>query len=220
MNSSTNAHNDYPQYSLLKTFGLSVTPGILITVVFVILTPVVRSLGYPPLLAFLLAFIFTGLSFELGVLLYLGKKRNDRLSLDGIVLYRDSLPLWQYFVIIPVAVVVAFGVISLMLPMESSLTGRLFTWLPEWLFMDNPNQYAAYNRSVLLVTFGLALIVRGIAIQIVEELYFRGFLLPRLSRFKIWAPVIGISPESISFVAIATGNPTIFAIAVFFSIEE
>jgi membrane protease YdiL (CAAX protease family) len=86
---------------------------------------------------------------------------------------------------------VAFGVISILLPVESTLAGRLFASLPDWLFLDNPDQYAAYNRSVLLVTFGLALFVRGIAIPIVEELYFRGFLLPRLSRFKIWAPVIG-----------------------------
>lgn len=191
MNSSTNENNDYPQYTLLQTFGLSVIPGILIAAVFTILTPVVRNLGYPPLFAFLLAFIFAGIPFELGVLLYLGHKRNERFSLNGIVLYRDAIPLWQYFVIIPVALVLAFGVITLLLPVESSIARSLFTWLPEWLFMEDPDQYAAYNRSVLLVTFGLALFVRGIAIPIVEELYFRGFLLPRLSRFKIWAPVIG-----------------------------
>jgi hypothetical protein len=42
-----------------------------------------------------------------------------------------------------------------------------------------------------VVIFTLAVLLRGIAIPIVEELYFRGFLLPRLSRFKWWAPVIG-----------------------------
>ena len=30
----------------------------------------------------------------------------------------------------------------------------------------------------------------GIAVPVVEELYFRGFLLPRLSRLGIWAPIL------------------------------
>jgi membrane protease YdiL (CAAX protease family) len=59
------------------------------------------------------------------------------------------------------------------------------------MFLDDPDLYAGYNQSSLVVIFVLALIVRGFAIPIVEELYFRGFLLPRLSRFNFWAPVIG-----------------------------
>lgn len=48
----------------------------------------------------------------------------------------------------------------------------------------------AHTQSVLIVTY-LALIVFGsLVAPVVEEMYFRGFLLPRLSRFKGWAPVI------------------------------
>jgi membrane protease YdiL (CAAX protease family) len=190
-NTSTPEKQGYPQYSLLRVFGLSVIPGILVALVFAVLTPVVSSFDYPPILAFLLAVLLIGLPFELGTMLYLGKKENNRYSLQGIVLYRESIPAWQYLVIIPIAFVVTFAALSLLLPVESSFAGRLFAFLPDWVFMDDAGQYASYNQTSLMVIFILAVFVRGIAIPIVEELYFRGFLLPRISRFKVWAPVIG-----------------------------
>jgi membrane protease YdiL (CAAX protease family) len=30
----------------------------------------------------------------------------------------------------------------------------------------------------------------GVALPWIEELYFRGYLLPRISRYKLWSPVI------------------------------
>lgn len=190
-NTSTPENQVYPQYSILKVFGLSVIPGILVALVFAVLTPLVSSFDLPPLLAFLLAVLLIGLPFELGTMLYLGKKENNRYSLQGIVLYRESIPAWQYLVIIPITFAVTFAALSLLLPVENNYASRLFAFLPDWLFMDDAGQYVAYDQTSLVVIFILAVFVRGIAIPIVEELYFRGFLLPRISRFKIWAPVIG-----------------------------
>jgi len=190
-NTQVSGKYDYPQFTLLKVFGLSVIPGIVITAVFMILTPIVRNLGYPPLLAFLIAVLLAGIPIELGYMLYLGKKENGRMSLNGIVLFREGIPLWQYFVIIPVSFIVTYGLIVILLPVESAIFGNLITWLPVWMFMDAAEQYSAYDQSALVVIFTLAVALRGIAIPIVEELYFRGFLLPRLSRFKWWAPVLG-----------------------------
>lgn len=190
-NTQVSGKYDYPQYSLLKVFGLSVIPGIVITVVFMLLAPIVRNLGYPAMLAFLFAVLLAGIPIELGYMLYLGKKENNRISLNGIVLFRERIPLWQYFVIIPVAFIVTYGLIMILMPVETALFGNLFTGLPDWMFMDAADQYSAYDQSTLVVIFTLAVLLRGIAIPIVEELYFRGFLLPRLSRFKWWAPVIG-----------------------------
>lgn len=190
-NTQVSGKYDYPQYSLLKVFGLSVIPGIVITAVFLLLAPIVRNLGYPAFLAFLFAVLLAGIPIELGYMLYLGKKENNRISLNGIVLFRERIPLWQYFVIIPVAFIVTYGLIMILMPVETALFGSLFAGLPEWMFMDAADQYSAYDQSALVVIFTLAVLLRGIAIPIVEELYFRGFLLPRLSRFKWWAPVIG-----------------------------
>jgi hypothetical protein len=87
---------DIPQQSLLYSAVLHLLPGVLTTVLFVITAPILVLLGYPSNLAFLLAGLFVLVPFELGFLFYQGKKRNGALSLDGIVLYREPMPLTKY----------------------------------------------------------------------------------------------------------------------------
>lgn len=80
------------QHSLMKSFLMHVLPGVLATVVFLLLKPLLDSTGYPPLLAFLLVVVLVDLPVMLGVMLYEGKKLNGRYSLDGVVLYREKVP--------------------------------------------------------------------------------------------------------------------------------
>jgi membrane protease YdiL (CAAX protease family) len=76
-------------------------------------------------------------------------------------------------------------------PLGELLRERAFSWLPGWIFLEERAQYQAYPKNVLLVTFALQLVVTGVALPWVEELYFRGCLLPRLSRYRRWAPLLG-----------------------------
>ena len=155
----------YPQYSILKVFGLSVLPGFLVAFVFIVLAPLVSSFDLPPLLAFLLAVLLIGLPFELGTMLYLGKKENNRYSLQGIVLYRESIPVWQYLVIIPIAFVVTFAALSLLFPVESDYASRLFAFLPDWLFMVDAGQYVGYDQTSLVVIFSWRCLCGGLRSQ-------------------------------------------------------
>jgi uncharacterized protein len=49
-----------------------------------------------------------------------------------------------------------------------------------------------YPRQAILVTAICALTLNGVVGPIVEELYFRGHLLPRISRFGRWAPLLNV----------------------------
>jgi membrane protease YdiL (CAAX protease family) len=42
----------------------------------------------------------------------------------------------------------------------------------------------------LLIRWIFGLVVNGIAGPVVEEMYFRGYLLPRISRLGAWAPLV------------------------------
>jgi membrane protease YdiL (CAAX protease family) len=63
--------------------------------------------------------------------------------------------------------------------------------VPEWIFLDDVAQYEVYAKNVLVVVFALHLLTTGIILPWVEELYFRGYLMPRLSRYEKWTPLIG-----------------------------
>jgi len=190
MNNST-VHQSNDQHSLVKSFLLHLAPGVFVTVAFLILKPLLDSSGYPPLLAFLLAVLLIDVPFMLGVMFYEGKKLNGRYSLAGVVLYREKVS-WKTFALVFVgAGVVVYVLLMLVTPLSALLTENLFSWLPDWIFLEEQTQYEAYAKNILLVVFTLQLVITGVILPWVEELYFRGYLLPRISRFKVWAPLLG-----------------------------
>lgn len=170
---------------------MHIIPGIFTTFGLVIFKPLVDLTDFPPLLAFLSAVLLIDIPIMLGVMLNEGKKLNGRLSLEGVVLYRDKVS-WKSFVLLFAgAFVVLYLVIMLSTPLSSILADTLFSWLPEWIFFDDVVQYEGYAKNTLILVFTLQLAITGVILPWVEELYFRGYLLPRISRYSGWAPLIG-----------------------------
>ncbi|MBN2499254.1 MAG: CPBP family intramembrane metalloprotease [Anaerolineales bacterium] len=183
--------NAYPQQSLLKSTGLHILPGALVTLGFILFKPLLDASGYPPLFAFLLAILFVDLPVMWGILLYEGWKKNGRLSLDGVVLFRDKLT-WKRFLLVFIgAFVVAYLLIMLAAPLTNILTTSVFSRLPEWMFLEEQSQYQAYAKNVLIMVFTFQLVLTGVVLPWTEELYFRGYLLPRITRYGKWVPLIG-----------------------------
>ena len=177
------------QHSIGKSFALHLLPGVFILVLFLVAVPFALSAGYPPLFAMTISGITFGLGFQVWHLYHEGKKRNGKWSLQGIVLYREPMPIWQYVVLAPLFLMIAFVIDGITGPIKMAFL-NLLPWLPEWFEMRDASMLAAYPRSVLIVTFALYILLNGIAAPIIEELYFRGYLMPRLSRFGRWTPVV------------------------------
>src|SRR5215218_6753120 len=171
---SQNASAIYEQHSVARTLVLHLLPGVLILAFFVAVAPILWSLGFPPVMAVYLASVFVLIPFELGYLIYQARKTGT--SLGSIVLYRQLVPRGQFFALVGALFVWGIIIFPLVTPVDSFLKESLFPWLPEWLDYSNG--------------FSTGFIVNGIATPVVEELYFRGYLLPRISRFGAWAPLI------------------------------
>jgi membrane protease YdiL (CAAX protease family) len=186
--SNSNKLND--QHSLAKSFLLHIIPGTLATAAILVFKQLIDLIGYPPLLAFLLAILLIDILFMLGVMLIEGKKLNGRFSLEGVVLYREKVS-WKTFALVFVgAFIVLYLIIMLFTPLSSMLAQSVFSWLPEWIFFDDAAQYEGYPKNILILVFTLQLAITGLILPWIEELYFRGYLLPRISRYGGWAPLI------------------------------
>lgn len=188
------AEGDSEQHSLRKSIVLHLLPGLLLVLFYALTAPLALKLGLP---AFFALMVGTGLiliPFELGFLLLQAKKRNGTLSLRGIVLYRERMPVWQCVVLGFLAfawLVIIFNMLAQ--PVSKFFINHFFAWVPNWFFKFGPtNQLDHYSHSALLATAILGLVFDGIAGPVVEELYFRGYLLPRLSRLKGWGPLWNI----------------------------
>lgn len=181
----------YSQHALGKSILLHIVPGVLVTVAFLVFKPLLDPTGYPPLLAFLLAISLIDIPFMVGVMLNEGKKLNGRFGLEGVVLFREKVS-WKTFAWVFVgAFVVLYLLVMLTAPIDALTAENAFSWAPGWIFLDDATQYEGYAKNVLILVFTQHLLITGIILPWVEELYFRGYLMPRISRYGTWTPLIG-----------------------------
>ena len=181
-----NAQQENEIHSTTKSIILHLAPGILTGAFYFLVQEPLHRIGYPSLMALICAVIVVLVPVELGYLLYEGKKKNGRFSLQGVVLYRTPIPIWQYF-LWGFAVLALMGLIfTLMKPVNTFLQQNLYAWVPVF----ESGLEAGYSRGALIWTYGMLLIFGVIIAPTVEELYFRGFLLPRMRYAGKWAPLL------------------------------
>jgi membrane protease YdiL (CAAX protease family) len=177
--------------SLAKLVALHLVPGALMTLAFVALAPIVEAIGFPPIMALLVAIVGVLVPFELGVVLWAGRGTGSRL---GAIPYRRPVPLRTGLWLVPALIVAAFVGFGLHQMIEPQLIKSLFGWLPQWFVTPiSMDRVGEYSSAVWVVTLALFFAINGFVGPIVEELYFRGYLLPRMERLGRWAPLVNVS---------------------------
>jgi membrane protease YdiL (CAAX protease family) len=177
------------QHPLWLTVILHLLPGFIVTVFYILLVPPLLKIGINNLTTLNLLALVVLVPIELAILYYTGKHKNGRFSLQNIVLNREKMPLWQLIVLAFVTLVWIALASKLLTPIfDPLIQNGLFHWVPAW-FPLNTN-FAGVSRQTVIITLVISLVCTSWIAPVVEEMYFRGFLLPRLSHFGGWAPVI------------------------------
>jgi uncharacterized protein len=206
------------QLSYPRLVALALVPGALMTAAFVLLAPVVDRAGFPTIAALLLAIVLVLVPFELGVVLWAGRGTGSAL---GGIPYRRSIPGRTWLWLVPALILLAFVGFGVHQLIEPALISGLFGWLPQWFVTPIAIDHIAdFPRTVWIVTIVAFLAINGFLGPIVEELYFRGYLLPRMERLGRWAPLVNVSLFSLyhfwspwQIVARILGfGPTVYAV--------
>jgi hypothetical protein len=177
--------------SIASLIALHLAPGALAVALFVLIAGPVGDAGYPPLLAFLLSVAFVLLPAELAIIALAARREAAGGGLFSPIRFRQPLSGRDWLVVLPVTLVVsivAFGALSFL---EPGIRDGLFGWLPGWfrelVDTDAIGEYSAFAWGVTLVAYVALNVFIG---PVVEELYFRGYLLPRMTSMGRWAPLV------------------------------
>jgi hypothetical protein len=187
------------QLSALSTIVLHLLPGVLVVAFDLVAAPIVARIGMPPHFTIILGNAIILVTLELGYLLWQGKQASGKLSLREAIHYREPMPAWQYVVLILPLMVWALGAIMLFSPVGAGLRDTTFSWMPA-LFrtVGGPPEPTSYSRPALMVTAVFLFVFTGVLIPVVEELYYRGHLLARMSHLGWWAPVVSTALWSLN----------------------
>ncbi|SOC08562.1 hypothetical protein SAMN05880501_105103 [Ureibacillus xyleni] len=177
------------QLSTKSILNLYLMPGVFMTAGYIVLGGYFFTQGYPVLLALLLTIPFVFLPTFIIHFCRLAKRQNGRLSFKGVILYREKLSFFQiisYSLLTVILILIFFAIGS---PIDAFLTENLWSKiLPEWFL--NKDDISSFSPIFIVLILILNLVFNSLIGPIVEELYFRGYVLPRHEHLGIWSPII------------------------------
>jgi membrane protease YdiL (CAAX protease family) len=170
--------------------ALHLAPGAVFSVFLWLLAGLFTQHGLTGYLAELIAIPICLAPLLAGIMRFWSRRAGEAGSVTGALTYRERGTIRDY-VVWPILLYAFWGLCSLLI---LPLVGRLETWGFGWF----PSQLrtATLLHGVALsapaqrhVTFVLAILLSGGLAPLVEEAYFRGFLLPRMRHWGRMAPV-------------------------------
>lgn len=186
-------HSHIPQHPLWLSVLLSLFPGMALGAFIVLTSPVLKRWGLDPIFALFGGIGLVIVPLELGCLAIVARRTTGSWSPLAVTAYRSRLPLGR---LLPMAIGLAiwfiFTLIAWISLLESWVLDRLPLWVP-----DSIRQFAQTNAEGDLPSAGvvaallvIAFVFNGLVGPMTEELYFRGYLLPRIDRYGKWAPIL------------------------------
>jgi membrane protease YdiL (CAAX protease family) len=187
------------RHSVPLSIALHLVPGALIVAVYAfIAAPLTRAIGFPIFLAWAIALAVVLFPIQLG-LLWLGRKSTGRYSLREVLRYLDKPFSRGKITAIGIGLLVYMTVVSLaLIPLDSLVYDAAFTWIQYEGAGPSATTYLdGYSQQSLVTTLLICLPFTGFTLPLIEEYYFRGFLLPRLPQLGRWAPLFNTALFSI-----------------------
>jgi uncharacterized protein len=160
--------------------ALNLGPAAITFLAALALAPLMGRLGLPRDFSIAVAFALVLTPIELGLLLRAAHRATGRWSLralPAVLAYRR--PLGRWILLVPVLFGLALALAAAYSPVSNAIGGVLAGIYPHWL-LPSSNPATGFSKVVLVSTLLATLAIDGVINPTVEELYFRGYLLPRL----------------------------------------
>lgn len=176
---TNNTISSVQQLSKVKAILYHIYPGLLITLGFIALGPIVIQYGFPPQFGMLVVILLVALPVLIGHLAFAKKqeKQNSIIELNG---YKNKLSAGRLFGYSAGLVVFAFLMWGITQPINKLIADKFLGWLPAWYTVQD---FGGYDADKIKITLLLNLLLNGLLAPYIEELYFRGYLLPRINAF-------------------------------------
>lgn len=167
---------------------LHLCPGVITVLLQLLLIHLRVFEGLPNVFILVIAGLVGIVGWELGILVYIAKKETGSWNFLNILGLKSKLSNGK---------VVLYGVpLFLFLGVCFTVFKPLGTYFSETLFAFMPKEFqlaesmAGFSKEILVVTLLLYLFVIAIVYPVIEEYYFRGFLLARMAWLGNWGIVL------------------------------
>lgn len=179
------------KHSTLQTILFHLIPGLFNLLAIILLTPFTTRLGFAEngrLLAGELMIIVSIVPIQIGFLLLVAKKTTKTCNILKLMPFQEKSKLFEYILFVVIMIVWALSISAILTPIEHELRDSLFAFVPDELAMRNMD-FSSTPKDLLIFVACFAILTNGIIAPVTEELYFRGYLLPRINLSPIMAVI-------------------------------
>lgn len=168
------------KHTIPQSILFHLIPGIFIAVANFLFYFVVTIHSLPNEVGNLLSAVFVLCPLELGILLYLSKRNIGTYHFLSLIPWKEKANLKEYFIFILVMAIWAILISILFDPFEIFVRDTVFSFVPTKLVLGKYD-VLDFPKSTMVFIGIFGIIANGLMAPIVEELYFRGYLLPRIN---------------------------------------
>ena len=185
MDSETN----FVQFNYLQILLYHLLPGLPILIISVIFSSPKWGFGLPIDISLMLAIAF-GLIPTQWMIMFLEAKKNS-IKIREVIHFTEKTKIATVIFLALPCIIFALFVFIVLAPKEHAIWA-IFNWVPNWFRLDRFNP-AEQQKGVRILSLVLTFIFNGLLGPITEEIYSRGFLLPRMEKLGVAAPLINVT---------------------------
>ncbi len=160
-----------------KLIALHLLPGVVLTVVYLFMLNIGELERYPKVIILGLSGAFSIVTVQLGYLFYVAKKEEKSFNIFKILGLKSKLKIKEYVFYTILLLGVAGAFMTILKPLSNYMLDTVFAWIPIWYnYMED---MSLFSRSFIIITILVNLFFFTLIGPIIEEFYFRGYLLAR-----------------------------------------
>lgn len=203
------------RYSAWQAAGLQIAPGVPALVAYLVFARFLSPQGLPAIFALYLAILLAEVPATWALMMALGRRESGRVSPATLFPWRNRLPGWKLAAFgLPLALLSLVLMAVLQAIVAEPLRAALFGWVPRWAVMDMSAGLAGLSPGALLALWGLGLVSATLVGGVTQELYARGFLLPRTAHLGPGAPLLNAAAFAVLHLASPWSWPVFFLVSL------
>jgi membrane protease YdiL (CAAX protease family) len=164
--------------STRKLIFLHLFPGIVLSIMYIFFSKVGILAEYPKIVILCFSTIFSTIPIELGYLFYVAKKEEGTFNIFKILGLKGKLKV-KVFILYSLLSLIVGGILLIAVkPLENYLLKTVFCWIPSWY--NFVQDMSLFSKKYIIIAILVNFFILTLIVPIIEELYFRGFLLARM----------------------------------------
>ena len=180
------------QHTLAQSIALHLLPGVPVVIAYGVAARFITELGLPHMIALLIAIAAVEVPVTWGMMAWLETREAGGLHWGRLFPWTVRVRLRDYALIGVPLILFSFVMMGAVTPQIRNLVlPAVFAWVPDWFVMDfSPEMFRQLPRPALILMWSWGLVTASLVGGLTQELYFRGYLLPRMANLGAAGPAL------------------------------